>query len=126
MNKKTNVKPVHYDEREFDLKLKKQFEPNASQVYQMRVLKKCITDVLKRELEARVQSFDNKNDDKKDKNKGHNEEEATIDPTKMASMLVRDNKLFQQPKKYEKVYGEKDEGLFQWKFDIREEWHLRN
>ena len=111
MNKKTNVKPVHYDEREFDLKLKKQFEPNASQVYQMRVLKKCITDVLKRERKTGVQSLD---------------EEATVDPAKMASMLVRDNKLFQQPKKYEKVYGEKDEGLFQWKFDIREEWHLRN
>ena len=46
LNKKTNFKPVPYDERAFDLKLKKRFEPNVSQVYQMRVFKKCIADVV--------------------------------------------------------------------------------
>ena len=47
------------------------------------------------------------------------QEESVIDPVKMASMLVSDNKLFQEPKKLEKNDGEEDE--FSLKFDLREQ-----
>ena len=115
--KKEKLKHVHYDEREFQTKLKAAHQPNESQVYQMRVLYKCIDDLRKREYEELYKLVDQKNDDKNTKQ--NYQEEAVIDPVKMASMLVNDNKLFLEPKKLEKNDGEEDE--FQLKFDLREQ-----
>ena len=87
----------------------------------MRVLKQCIADVVQRGRAAQGPQPDA---EKKDKNKPQQQEEDEVDPVKMAAMLVQDSKLFQRPKKQERVDGELD-GAFQWKFDLREEWHLR-
>ena len=86
----------------------------------MRVLRKCIIDIKYREIEELKKLVDNQGVDKKDPNII---EDTVVDPIQIAAMVVKDNNLFQEPKKPPENNGEK-EG-FQLEFNLREQQHLK-
>ena len=69
----------------------------------MRVLSKCIKDVRLREIEECKKLHDNQAEEKVSKVI----EESVVDPVQIASMLVKDNNLFLEPKRPEN--SEKEE-----------------
>ena len=69
----------------------------------MRVLRKCIKDVRLREIEECKKLHDNQAEEKV----SNVIEEPAVDPVQIASMLVKDNNPFHEPKRPEN--SEKEE-----------------